>query len=393
MEVGGWMMTSQDIENQLVPALDVGIDAAQRPRSVRRPRMRSRPAAKRDDGPSLASAVDTAGHLERAWSAPSPAAASPTKDPAAIAKVVLCICTCKRPLGLERLLQAVAELDFDGQLAVVVVDNDAAGAAEGLAVCGRMAAAGYRWPLTCAPEERRGIPFARNRAIALALEQDPDFIAALDDDERPSRGWLREMLRVQAETGADAIGGPVLPEFAPDAPSWVIEGGFFGRGSSRSDQAEVRLNACGNFMARASCFRTLMPEPFDTRFALTGGEGGIFFRRLAAQNCNMRWAAHAVIHETVPPSRATLRWLMQRRFRLGVNMVRRQRLLQPGLGRELYFLLLAVGQLGAGLMFFVINSRHRIRRTRAMLTICKALGRAAGHLGAHYSEYRRIHGA
>jgi hypothetical protein len=74
-------------------------------------------------------------------------------------------------------------------------------------------------------------------------------------------------------------------------------------------------------------------------------------------------------------------------------MVRRQRLLQPGLGRELYFLLLAMGQLGAGLMFFVINSRQRIRRTRAMLTICKALGRAAGHLGAHYSEYRRIHGA
>ena len=36
-------------------------------------------------------------------------------------------------------------------------------------------------------------------------------------------------------------------------------------------------------MARASCFRALMPEPFDTRFALTGGEGGIFFRRCGAE--------------------------------------------------------------------------------------------------------------
>ena len=385
------MMTGQDVEHQLAPALQARIDATQRP-SGRPPRMRSSPAANGQDGPSMAGAVHSSGHPARGWSAPSPAAASPTRDPAAIAKVVLCICTCKRPLGLQRLLEAAAELDFEGQLSVVVVDNDAAGAAEGLAVCGRMAA-GYRWSLTCAPEERRGIPFARNRAVALALEQDPDFIAALDDDERPCRGWLREMLRVQAETGADAVGGPVLPEFAPDAPSWVIEGGFFGRGSSRPDKAEVRLNACGNFMAKASCFRALMPEPFDTSFALTGGEGGIFFRRLVAQNCTMRWAAHAVIHETVPPSRATLRWLMQRRFRLGVNMVRRQRVLQPGLGRELYFLLLAMGQLGAGLLFFIINSRQRIRRTRAMLTISKALGRAAGHLGASYSEYRRIHGA
>jgi succinoglycan biosynthesis protein ExoM len=384
-------MTSQKIERQLAPGLATGIAAAQRP-SDPPPLMRSEPRGRGQDGPSMAGAVGTPGHLERPSSAPSPGATIPTAAAAAVATVVLCICTCKRPVGLERLLEAVAELDFDGLLSVVMVDNDAAGAAEGVAVCRRMVAAGYRWPLVCTPEERRGIPFARNRAVALALEQDPEFIAALDDDERPTRGWLREMLRVQAETGADAVGGPVLPEFAPDAPAWLIEGGFFGRGSSRPDKAEVRLNACGNFMAKASCFRALMPEPFDTRFALTGGEGGIFFRRLVARNCTMRWAAHAVIHETVPPSRATLRWLMQRRFRLGVNMVRRQRVLQPGLGRELYFLMLTMGQLGAGVTFFVINSHQRIRRTRAMLTICKALGRAAGHLGASYSEYRRIHG-
>jgi succinoglycan biosynthesis protein ExoM len=369
-------MTSQNIEHQLLPALQSGIDAARRP-NLQALRTHSPPAASLPEGAGIAGAT----------------AVSPTADPAPIAKVVLCICTCKRPGGLERLLEAVAELDFDGQLSVVVVDNDAAGAAEGLAVCARVAAAGYRWPLTCAPEERRGISFARNRAVALALEQEPDFIAALDDDERPSRGWLREMLRVQAETDADAVGGPVHPEFAPDAPAWLAEGGFFGRGISRPDKAEVRLADCGNFMARASCFRALMPEPFDTRFALTGGEGGIFFRRLLAKNCTMRWAAQALAHETVPPSRATLRWLMQRRFRLGVNMARRERVLQPGLARELHFMMLTIGQLGAGLMFFAINWRQPNRRRRAILTIAKALGRAAGQSGARYSEYRRIHGA
>jgi succinoglycan biosynthesis protein ExoM len=368
-------MISQDIEHRRVPAVQAGIDATQSPNDQSH-RMQSPPAASRLEPSGVAGA----------------AAASATSDPAVMANVVLCICTCKRPVSLERLLEAVAELDFDGRLTVVVIDNDAAGAAEGLGVCARLAAAGYRWPLIWAPEERRGISFARNRAVALALEQDPDFIAALDDDERPSRGWLREMLRVQAETGADAIGGPKLPEFAPDTPAWLIEGRFFGRGISCPDKAEVRLNDCGNFMARASCFRALMPEPFDTRFALTGGEGGIFFRRLVAQNCTMRWAAHAVIHETVPPSRATLRWLMQRRFRLGVNMARRQRVLQPGLGRELFFMMLTIGQLGAGMMFFLLNWRRPIPRTRAMLTMCKALGRAAGQFGVRYSEYRRIHG-
>ena len=47
-------------------------------------------------------------------------------------------------------------------------------------------------------EGRRGIPQARNAAVAVALER-ADFVAFIDDDEVPSPLWLAELLRLRAE--------------------------------------------------------------------------------------------------------------------------------------------------------------------------------------------------
>ena len=48
-------------------------------------------------------------------------------------KVVLCICTYRRPDGLRKLLEALPALENAPNLEVVVADNDAG--KEGLAVC------------------------------------------------------------------------------------------------------------------------------------------------------------------------------------------------------------------------------------------------------------------
>jgi len=56
--------------------------------------------------------------------------------------VVIGICTCRRPDGLLNLLDHIAELEFSGSCAVVVIDNDLK--MQGRQVCNALT--DYRWP-------------------------------------------------------------------------------------------------------------------------------------------------------------------------------------------------------------------------------------------------------
>jgi len=145
-------------------------------------------------------------------------------DSKAPRRVSVCVATCERPIGLANLLGAfeVLEISVHTALQVVVVDNDPAGSAK--AVCDEFCAR-HAYPLRYVAEKRRGIPFARNTALSVALS-DSDFVAFIDDDEIPESGWLAELLRVQALYGADVVTGPCLPHYLEPPPHWVVEGGF-----------------------------------------------------------------------------------------------------------------------------------------------------------------------
>ena len=140
-------------------------------------------------------------------------------------KVALCICTFRRPDGLRKALTYVEKLDFDGELLVCVADNDAAG--EGLEVCRAMADS-YRWPIYTTGVEQSGISFSRNASSALALEHKPDFVAFLDDDEWPEANWLQQLLRVQKENDADAVGGPTISVFPDNTPASQQRNEYYG---------------------------------------------------------------------------------------------------------------------------------------------------------------------
>src|SRR5205823_6090125 len=130
-----------------------------------------------------------------------------------------------RAEGLIRLLGSIASLELEpsGQVLekVVVVDNDAAGSAR--SVLESLNA--YPWDLDYAVEPRRGVPFARNTAVARA--EGTDFVAFIDDDEWAEPEWLAELLHVQSRTGADVVAGPVLPFFTEPPPPWLTKVNYF----------------------------------------------------------------------------------------------------------------------------------------------------------------------
>ena len=242
-------------------------------------------------------------------------------------RVAICICTYKRPDGLAKLLDSLTQLAPVQPDAVVVIDNHIGG--EGVAVCEQLVAS-YPFELHYAIEAESGISYARNSAVSLALQQQPELIAFLDDDEWPEPNWLAELVRVQADTDADAVGGPTLSVFPPNSPESLTSNPYYGADMSITDGAECQLQAAGNFIIKASTISQMEPTFFRTEFAHSGGEDLAFFTTLAQNGTRMRWAANAIVHEAVSANRMSREWLKGRIINIANSRVRVMQILEPG---------------------------------------------------------------
>lgn len=306
-------------------------------------------------------------------------------------RVAVCACTYRRPNGLQRLLDGLNRLEFSGlapDVRVVIVDNDTSAA--GREVCETMRPS-FRWRLDCAVEPRRGITYARNRSVALAGE-DIDFIAFIDDDEVPHPVWLDQLLQVQSRFSADVVAGAVISRFATQPPPWIVE--CHRQLNPRYEDGPCPgLPATNNVLIRAGLLRDMV-GPFDHRFALTGGEDTHLFRLLQEAGVSCVWARDALVDEWLPPSRATVRWLLRRAYRIGITNSRIELMLSTWRFRRLKRLQVAALALLRGTLLFVPGAlRGRAGVLDSSRRICGGLGLLAGTFGMRIEEYRTTDGA
>lgn len=227
--------------------------------------------------------------------------------------VAVIVPTLRRPESLERALRSIfAQTGVADRVSeIVVVDNDPVGSA---AATVDALQSGSPWPLTCVHAPRPGVATARNAGLAAT---DAPLIAFLDDDEAASPGWLAALLRARAETGADAVFGPITGR-APDAAPWLkpwLER-FFGReGPERTGLIDQPFGCGNSLMVRATALPG--PAPFDTGTDQAGGEDDALFAALAARGGRFGWAADAWVEEFAPAHRATLTYALARAFAYG----------------------------------------------------------------------------
>lgn len=307
-------------------------------------------------------------------------------EPMGHSRVSVCVATYKRPEGLRRLLEGLGRLRFERgpapEIEIVIADNEARGRAA--AIC-REAPSRIAWPVHVLEEPRRGITFARNRALSGA-RPDAEYIAFIDDDEVPDPGWMEALLEARRRFGADVVAGPVVPVFESSAPGWAVRGGFYGpRLYPNGGQLGVAFT--NNVLMRAAIPREL-GRAFDHQFALTGGEDTDFFMRARKAGNRIVWAADAVVRETVPASRLTVGWLLRRGYREWGSHSRCERALYPSVVVRLERVLKATALVAGGTAYLpvaAILGRHHV--IRALLTTCRGAGSFAGLLGRHYAEY------
>ncbi len=307
-----------------------------------------------------------------------------------MADVAVAIPTFRRPLGLKRLLAALSRLETSASVEILVADNDAENH-ESFDLC-QAIKSDYRWPLAAIVVPERGIAQTRNCLVEhLLAHSKAEFFAMLDDDEWPHPQWLQNFLRVQRETGADALRGTVLREYEVAPSRWTANCQGIAPLRARSGIRSM-IDGAGNILVARHCFEELAKPCFDRRFALTGGEDKDFFVRLKSLGKRFAWADDAVCYELVPASRSNIGWALARAYRVGNSDMRVFLKYTPpwtAVMREI------VKIIGVILLFPVLQLAFAPipeRRAEPLCKLYRAAGKIAAVFGRYYDEYAVTHG-
>lgn len=289
--------------------------------------------------------------------------------------VLLGTITRQRPEGLATLLESWARLERpgDARLSFAVVENDAApGPAR--AVVERFRAQ-VAEDVLYALEPEPGIPFARNRVLALGRETDARYVLQCDDDQTVDPDWLVRLLGAARREGYHLSGGPnVIRAGADNAPGRFLAeraARAVARSTARHEGgAGGRLHVYTNNWCADLPWLDANGIAFDTGLAFTGSSDTALSNAVRAAGGRIGWVPDAIAREEFPARRCTYGYI----FRRTRDQVENSLFLHPGGRRANLLARLPLRLVEAALVPVIGAAMGRNHLPRAV----HKLGRAAG---------------
>ncbi|MCA0401096.1 MAG: glycosyltransferase [Proteobacteria bacterium] len=309
--------------------------------------------------------------------------------------ILVTICTRGRPILLDSCLASVIaqEKAPDTRFEIAVIENNAELTCEAQL---RRHSEASGIPIHAVLEPELGIPFARNRCGRTAAEMGFDYALYIDDDEVAHKDWLKTFVAAARTYDADVLYGRVIPIYPEGTPGWMITPDINKRATgTRLTKAEGH-----NTLVKTSVFR---PEGlglgFDTSMRFTGGSDTDFFARVHRAGGTIIWVGEALVDETVPANRMTLKWQLHRTFRVAINIAVQHekmrgrskavlRALVKGTGR----LLGGLAQLPLAAVTLVAPETGKRLGFKALKQIASALGSFAYPFGTRPQPYKQVDG-
>ncbi|MEY8800918.1 glycosyltransferase family 2 protein [Leisingera sp. XS_AS12] len=222
------------------------------------------------------------------------------------------VCSTLASLATQRLPEGV-------QMRIIIADNDETDSARSRIDC---ASAALQLPLLYLHAPARNISIARNACLEAA---DADWIAFLDDDEQAEPDWLAQLLDCALSSRADAVFGPALAEYGPQAPDWMRRQDHHSNHPVRQGSRVETGHTCNALLRwKSTPWQT---QRFDPARGKSGGEDTEFFFRLHRSGARFDICPQAVVRETVSPERLEMFWLLQRKYRAGQSHAARSQTL------------------------------------------------------------------
>lgn len=227
------------------------------------------------------------------------------------------------PRALESLLRAERpdRLEVD----VLVIDNRSTDSTRAIVEAFMPRFGGH---LHYVYESRPGRSHALNTGVAATRG---DLVGMIDDDEEVNRDWLLTIAAAFEDPATDFIGGPYLPRWGGERPSWVgtaygsaIGWAECGQSIQQFGPAFNAMLMGGNAVIRRSVLERVGQYSVDlgrtpgTR--LLSCEDEDMFGRLLAIGARGFYRPDLIIHHYVSPERLTKRYFRRWCFWRGVSL-------------------------------------------------------------------------
>lgn len=227
-------------------------------------------------------------------------------------ELLIAICTYRRP-ALAATLASLRALEPCGlPVRIAVADNDAEPSAQALV---QGIAADHPLPISYLHAPQANISIARNALLDHAAATGTGLLAFIDDDELAAPGWLAALVGRWRQDKPAAVLGPVQADYLPSAPAWMARARVHDTMPVVRDEV-ISTGYSGNALLDVS-HPAVAGRRFDLAMGRSGGEDTAFFAAVHDAGGSIAFAPEAVVREAVPADRASLPWLLRRRFRMG----------------------------------------------------------------------------
>lgn len=301
-------------------------------------------------------------------------------------KIVICIPTYKRPVSLRKLILSISECSINksiiDEINLLIIDNDTELSAKKNVEELHTKFIDF-FKIHYSGFQVKGLSYIRNELLRNAMQLNPDFIVFIDDDEYVTKEWLNSLMGAILTSNADAVRGPVLAVAEKPYPDniWC----WFNR-ENYSDGSRIYSLTTGNLILRRSSLEKYNVW-FDKRFNLTGFEDSYFGIQMLKKKATIYWASQAVTYETIPESKANIKWLMLRNYNGAITytiMLKIEReFLKIAIKLFLSILYIVGGFITLPSILFPLR-----RKYWGLLKISEGIGGIAGLLNIKFYEYK-----
>lgn len=301
--------------------------------------------------------------------------------------LVIGIPTYKRPAMLEKLVNSIYDCNIDQKFIsatdILIVDNDKDLTAKACTLkLKNKCPSNFKLHYHNYP--KKGLSNVRNEIMEKALLLEPEYIVFVDDDEYVTKDWLNQLIYTVLKNGGDMAMGPVIPDFEKKTHE-AISHWFFK--PKYDNNQKLNFISTGNLIMRSKFLKEKQLQ-FDPRFNTTGSEDSYFGITVLKENGTIYSAEEAVVYETITEKRATLKWLLQRRYN-GANTYTRTLILEKEYISVLKKLIVSLIYLLLGFVCLPVLPFKFKYRYISLLKIAESLGGFTGLMNLKFNEYSK----